>query len=282
MAGKLTDRILGTAPGLDVASARVQQVLAPLLGPQGPRGIQDFLNGTWLGHPLHTSLVSVPIGAWTTTLVLDAAGMEQGADLSVLLGLLGALGAAATGAAQWEDTGGKARGLGFLHASLNVSATALYGVSLVLRARGARKSGVALSTLGYTLVGASGWVGGELSYDLGVGVNRTAFEEPEPIWTEVLDASELTENAPLRVMAQGIPIMLLRQGEETYAISATCAHLGGPLDQGKIEGDTVTCPWHGSVFCVRDGKLLHGPATAPQPAYDARVRDGRIAVRPRE
>ncbi len=186
MAGKLTDRILGTAPWLDVAGARVQQVLAPLQGPQGPRGIQDFLNGTWLGHPLHTSLVSVPIGAWTTTLVLDAAGMEQGADLSVLLGLLGALGAAATGAAQWEDTGGKARGLGFLHASLNVSAMALYSASLLLRARGARKSGVALSTLGYTLVGASGWLGGELSYDLGVGVNRTAFEEPEPVWTRAI------------------------------------------------------------------------------------------------
>lgn len=76
-----------------------------------------------------------------------------------------------------------------------------------------------------------------------------------------------------------MPVMLLRLDGEVVAISATCTHLGGPLDEGKIEGDTVTCPWHGSVFCVRDGKLLHGPATMPEPSFEVRVQDGRIAVR---
>jgi nitrite reductase/ring-hydroxylating ferredoxin subunit len=76
--------------------------------------------------------------------------------------------------------------------------------------------------------------------------------------------------------------MLLRQGGQTYAIMATCSHIGGPLDEGQIEGDTVTCPWHGSVFCVRDGALIHGPATVSQPAFDVQVQNGRIAVRAQE
>jgi nitrite reductase/ring-hydroxylating ferredoxin subunit len=75
--------------------------------------------------------------------------------------------------------------------------------------------------------------------------------------------------------------MLLRQGGQISAIAATCTHLGGPLNEGKIEGDTVTCPWHGSVFCVRDGSVIHGPATMPEPAYDVRVQQGKIAVRRR-
>jgi len=282
MAEKLTDRIVKAAPWLDSAGAKVQQTLAPLLGPQGSRVAQDILNGTWLGHPLHPVLVTIPTGAWAVTLLLDATGMEKGADLSLQFGLLGALGSAATGAAQWEDTRGKARSLGFLHASLNITVTALYGASLVSRLRGARKTGIALSTLGYGIAGASAWLGGELSYDLGIGVSRTAFEEPRPEWTAVLDADDLAENTPRRVVAQGIPVMLLRQGGTIYAISATCTHLGGPLDEGKIEGDTVTCPWHGSVFCMRDGKVLHGPAVAAQPAYEVREQGGKIEVRRRE
>ena len=82
-------------------------------------------------------------------------------------------------------------------------------------------------------------------------------------------------------MANGLPIMLLRRGGETFAIAATCSHLGGPLDEGQLSDESVTCPWHGSVFSVRDGTVLHGPATMPQPDFDVRVQGGRIAVRAR-
>ena len=53
----------------------------------------------------------------------------------------------------------------------------------------------------------------------------------------------------------------MRKGEYTcakYAISATCSHAGGPLDEGKLEGNVVECPWHGSRFCMRDGRVLTG------------------------
>jgi nitrite reductase/ring-hydroxylating ferredoxin subunit/uncharacterized membrane protein len=284
MADKVTDLLVEAMPWLDTAARIVQTALAPVLGPSGNKQVKDALYGTWLGHPLHPALVSLPLGFWTSTAVLDLAGLDRGADLSLRLGLLSALGAAASGAAQWQDTQElvKPRRLGVLHATLNMAAVALYGTSWGLRARGSRTAGVTVAMAGLAIVNVSAWLGGDLAYDLGIGVNRTAFEEPPTDWVEVLDEGELDENKPRRVEATGMPIMLVRQGGETYAIAATCTHLGGPLDAGAITGDTVTCPWHGSVFCVRDGALIHGPATAPEPAFDVRVQNGRIAVRARQ
>ena len=64
------------------------------------------------------------------------------------------------------------------------------------------------------------------------------------------------------------------------ALAATCSHLGGPLDQGKREGDTVVCPWHGSRFdlCIGRG-ARRGPAVYPQPRYETRLRSGKVEVR---
>ncbi len=81
-----------------------------------------------------------------------------------------------------------------------------------------------------------------------------------------------------RVVVQGYPVLLSRRGDEAFAISAVCAHQGGPLEQGAFEGDVVTCPWHGSRFCVRDGALVNGPSAYPQPAFRTRVADGRVRI----
>jgi len=75
--------------------------------------------------------------------------------------------------------------------------------------------------------------------------------------------------------------MLYRLGFDGRAIGATCSHLGGPLDQGDVEDDCVTCPWHGSTFRLADGSVVHGPATAPVPAYEVRVIGRTVRVRPR-
>ena len=278
---KITDRISAGMPWLDGVAAALQKIWEPLLGQDAPRTPRDLLYGTWLGHPLHPAVILLPTGLWTSSLVLDLSGEERAADLTLALGTVSALGAAVTGAAQWQDAANaeKPRRIGALHASLNVAATALYGASWALRARGARREGVACSTAGYGVVLASAWLGGDLSYDLGIGVNHTAFEPQPDEWTDALAEADLEEGVPKRVEVDGTPVLVLRQGEEILAISAVCTHLGGPLDEGKIEGDTVTCPWHGSVFCLRDGKLLHGPATAPEPAYEVRRAGGRIALR---
>lgn len=268
-------------PWLDSVAATMQQAFEPVLGQDAPRGPRDFLYGTWLGHSLHAAVITVPVGAWSASMVFDLLGEERAADLTLGLGLVGAAGAAVTGPAQWQDaTNDEApRRLGALHALLNVAATGLMAGSWLLRRQGQRGFGVTLSTLGLGVNIASAWLGGELAYELGIGVNHAAFEKPPTKWTDVAAVRGLVDGKPRRVEVDGTPVLLLRQGDRIQAIGATCPHLGGPLDEGSIEGGTVTCPWHGSVFSLDDGSLIHGPAMMPVVAYEVRVKDGRIAIR---
>jgi nitrite reductase/ring-hydroxylating ferredoxin subunit len=186
-----------------------------------------------------------------------------------------------TGAAQYYDATNdtRPRRLGALHASVNIVATALYGASMVARRNGNRGAGVALSSVGLAAVSLGGMLGGDLAYDLGLGVDHAAFEPPLNKWRDVLDDAELELGKPKRVEIDGAAVMLLRHDDGIHAIGAVCPHLGGPLDEGKIEGETVTCPWHGSVFRLTDGCLLHGPATAPAKQYETRIRAGKIGIR---
>jgi nitrite reductase/ring-hydroxylating ferredoxin subunit/uncharacterized membrane protein len=283
MGTKISDRLVTAMPWLDGVAGVLQKVGEPVAGQSAPRPLKDALVGTWLGHPLHPAMVQLPLGFWTSSLALDLAGQERAADLTLALGLASATGAVVTGIAQWQDAAFEEapRRLGSLHASLNGAATVLYGASLLARRRGNRVPGIALATAGYALANVSAWLGGDLAYDLGIGVDHTAFAQPPTDWVAVLDETALEEGAPKRVRAKGYPVMLLKRGESIEAIAATCPHLGGPLDKGEIDGDTVTCPWHGSVFCLSDGSLQHGPATAPVTAFDVRVEEGKIAVRAR-
>lgn len=278
---RLSKRLVAKMPWLDPVAAKMHAAFEPVLGQDKPRAVRDALYGVWLGHPLHPAVVLVPAGMWTASIALDAVGEETAADATLLMGLVGAGAAAATGAAQWQDTYNQvpARRLGTLHAVLNVAATVFYGASYVQRRRGNRGSGVTLSAVGYGLVNVSSWLGGDLAYDLGIGVNHSAFEKGPDTWTDVLADEDLPEKTAKRVDVDGTPVMLYRLNGEVLAISPTCSHLGGPLDEGDFDGDSVSCPWHKSVFCLRDGGVIHGPATSAQPIYDVQVEKGRISVR---
>jgi nitrite reductase/ring-hydroxylating ferredoxin subunit/uncharacterized membrane protein len=283
MRTKITDRLVAAMPWLDGVAGVLQKAGEPIAGQTAPRPLKDALVGTWLGHPLHPAMVQAPIGFWLSSLALDVAGEERAADLTLGLGLATAGGAALTGIAQWQDaTNDDApRRLGALHASLNGVATVLYGASLMQRRRGNRSSGVALAAAGFAVANVSAWLGGDLTYDRGIGVDHTAFQQPPADWVDVLDEGSLEDGVPKRVRAKGYPVMLLKRGKTIEAIAATCPHLGGPLEKGEIDGDTVTCPWHDSVFCLSDGALVHGPATSPVTAFDVRVEGGKIGVRAR-
>jgi nitrite reductase/ring-hydroxylating ferredoxin subunit len=86
----------------------------------------------------------------------------------------------------------------------------------------------------------------------------------------------------LRVDFDNKGVLLYRKGESLYAIGSVCSHAGGPLEEGKITANCVECPWHGSVFNLQDGRIVHGPATQPQPAFDVRERDGEIQIKLRD
>ena len=123
------------------------------------------------------------------------------------------------------------------------------------------------------------YLGGEMVFTKGTGVNHTAWEAASDDYQAVMPLEQVEENKLYRVMVSGVPVILLRQGLQCYAISATCPHAGGPLDEGTLKDDVVECPWHGSRFRMRDGRVLTGPATVNAPRYDVRVRDGQIEVK---
>ena len=174
MGPRVSDLISESSPWLDNLAEVLKQIYDPVFGPDGPRGVKDALVGTWLGHPLHPAVVAMPIGLWAGTAALDLAGERRAADLMLGLGLATAVGAALTGAAQWQDAtkNEKPRRLGALHAALNLVATGLNAGSLLARRRQRRGLGIALSTLGYGFVVTSSWIGGDLAYTLGLGPNQ--------------------------------------------------------------------------------------------------------------
>jgi nitrite reductase/ring-hydroxylating ferredoxin subunit/uncharacterized membrane protein len=257
--------------------------LAGLVGPAfRPRLVKNALSGTWLGHKLHPAMVPLPIGMWTGALVLDGIATERarfGADVLVGAGVAAALPTAAAGLSDWSDTYGEARRVGFAHATANSVALTCYTASLVARLLGRRKAGFALSLVGAGAMGLGGFLGGHLSYVLGVGVERKAFAPDLAEWTPVLADAELAEGEPRVVEAGGARLLLYRQAGAVYALADRCNHEDGPLHEGKFENGCVICPWHGSTYRLADGGVVRGPAAASQPTYDTRVADGTIQLR---
>lgn len=243
--------------------------------------LKDLLSGTWLGHPLHPPLTEVVIGAWTSALVLDLAGgesAEDAADLLVATGVLAALPTAAAGLSDWADLRGGTRRVGIVHAAGNTTALVLQALSWSARRRGDRSLGLLLSGLGFGLAGFSAWLGGHLSFARGVGVNQTAFDQAPGEWTAVLDESGLEEGKPTAAQAGTLSVLLVRKGRRLFALADRCSHRGCALHEGKLVDDTIVCPCHGSTFRL-DGSIVKGPATSPQPAFEARVRKGTVEIR---
>jgi nitrite reductase/ring-hydroxylating ferredoxin subunit/uncharacterized membrane protein len=268
---------------------KIQKALDKALYANGNPAAQkarNFLNGTWLGEPLHAALTDVPIGAWTATMVFDALEMINSrhefavaADTSVAIGLAGAAGAAITGLTDWSDVDPPARRLGLIHGLLNIGATTLFATSLIMRKKKARNQGRGFAALGYALMTFSAHLGGKMVYQHRVGVDRTAGEKFPENFTAVLAESKLPDNTPTRAMYQGAPILLVRRGERLFAMAETCSHFSGPLSEGKLDGDSIECPYHASRFALEDGRVLNGPAVHPQPCLEVRARNGQIEVR---
>jgi uncharacterized membrane protein len=142
--------------------------------------LKAALSGAWLGHAVHPILTDVPIGAWTSSVLLDWMGGEDSrsaSDRLILAGLLAAGATAATGWSDWADAEERdpaVRRAGLVHAAANGTATALMIGSIAARRRGARGRGKLLSLAGSAALGAGGWLGGHLTYTLGAGVTAVA------------------------------------------------------------------------------------------------------------
>jgi uncharacterized membrane protein len=145
---------------------------------RAPR-LRLFLQGDWMDHPLHAAATDVPVGAFTCRLLLDALasaresrGLAQAADATAALGLVSAVAAAVPGIADWSYARGAARRVGALHGGSNLLGTGLYAASLIARRRGRRPLGIGLARAGFALLLLGAWLGGELTYRLGMGVRE--------------------------------------------------------------------------------------------------------------
>ena len=287
MGETISQRIVEALPVLDRVAEGVQPKVQEAVEAGGTT-TRNVLDGVWFEVPLHPVLTDVPVGSWTAALVFDGVDAATGskavrnaADASLVMGILGAFGAAITGLSDWRYLSGGSRRMGVAHGLLNTVGLALSIVSLILRATGRRNAGRMAFLAGYSVSGMAAHLGGELSYHYGLRVNRNAFEGTGPDeFTPVLNEAELPDSGLRRVEVEGVGVLLSRSSRgEVCAISATCNHFGGPLEQGDREDDTVVCPLHNSRFDLCSGQVIDGPAVFPQSRYETRVREGKIEVK---
>jgi len=238
------------------------------------RPIQNFLNGTWLGHPVHAVVTDVPIGALTVSIVADLIGQPLVADVSMLLGVLAMVASAITGAADYAEVDGTARNRATVHSTIMVVSLVLYAVSLAIRAGSPadRLTPILLAVGGYLLLSLGAAIGGDLVYFAGTHVNRHAWRAAGAKWIklDLGDLPDIPEGGPTKLKAGVNELAVIREGDRILAVHAQCAHAGGPLAEGSLVDGAIECPWHGSRFRTTDGHVVRGPAMYDQPAYEVR------------
>lgn len=259
-----------------------------VLGKPG-QALKNLLHGTTLlGHPLHPAVTDIPVGAWIVGVLADWIAIANGAvpasagTLALIVGLLGAVVSAASGYTDFHETFGLERRYAMTHGLTMSVVVVLEVVSLGFRwlgPSGLHLAAVLVSTVALLLMMAGAYLGGHLSFGMGTMVNRGAFQEGPEEFVPIGRADDFKEGIMRKADAAGTAVLVLRRGQKCFAIANVCSHAGGPLDEGTLEGDTVTCPWHGSKFCITDGRAINGPATFPQATMLVREVNGVLEVK---
>src|SRR3954471_17445232 len=158
---KTISSLFEALPWLDRVAEPVQNGANALFGASGAtKRLKSWLNGTPLRHRVHPALIAVPLGAWTTGLLLDfletraddPRDWAKSADAAVAFGIAGALPSALTGVADWVDLYDHHRRVGIAHALLNTTALVFYGASLGLRLADRRGAARLCSGIGFGIV----------------------------------------------------------------------------------------------------------------------------------
>ena len=95
---------------------------------------------------------------------------------------------------------------------------------------------------------------------------------------KIAKTSDLAPGSGKVVEAEGETLALFNVEGTLYAIGNTCPHRGGPLGEGSLQGNTVTCPWHGAQFDVKTGKVLGPPAATGVKSYPVRVEGEDVSI----
>jgi nitrite reductase/ring-hydroxylating ferredoxin subunit/uncharacterized membrane protein len=277
---------LERATALDPAVRKLSGTVVRAL-PAGSR--TDALHGVPFGQPAHPALVRLPLGCWTSAVLLDLfRGTDRTSRMLIAAGVAGTAPAAITGLADWSALHTDQQRVGLAHAACQAGAATMFLGSLAARVGGRPGYGRLLSASGLVMATFGSYLGGHLVLRLGAGASHA--DQVSHLsglgWHDLCGLSELPDRRPVRRQLGYLSLLVYRQGPEVYVLSDRCAHLGGPLHQGRIvverDAACVACPWHGSTFMVADGTVVHGPATARQPSFETRVSSGgRVELRPR-
>ena len=272
-------------------SALLDRFLQRCFRTSAMRRVKIFLNGTWIGHPLHPMLTDIPIGAWTLAIVLDLIGLlfhlpqlGLASSIAVAVGVAGALAAAAAGLMDWMDIDPPEKAIGAFHATVNVSATILFLISFLMRSSRHWQlewTTFVVALAGYLLVMIGGYLGGALVFYKGVMINRNAYRNGPNDFTLAATTDELVEGELKRVLIQEQPVLLVKLNGKIHAVGAVCSHYGAPLNEGRVVQNTIECPWHASRFALKDGRVVQGPACAGVPVYDCRIVNAQVQIKMR-
>jgi nitrite reductase/ring-hydroxylating ferredoxin subunit/uncharacterized membrane protein len=289
MAGRVDD-VVRRQDWTEAWSDAIQKAIAATYRSMGPPGrfLKSVAHGTLiLRHPLHPALTDVPLGAWTVAVIADYVAhfggvAESAGDIALAVGLAVAVFVLITGYTDFNETFALERRYAFLHGLSMTVVFAVDAASLGLRwwaGEGLHPLAVGLSTGAWALLLAGAWLGGHVVFGIGTGVNREAFLEGPEDWVDAGPAADVPADGMHAVDAGGMRVLLVRDRGQICALADVCAHAGGPLHEGTLQDGVVTCPWHGSRFRVRDGRVVGGPATFDQLRLDITEAGGRLQVK---
>ncbi len=247
-------------------------------------------------------LVAFPIGLWVMAFIFDLIavardipGLWAAGFYCVIAGCVTAFLAAIPGAWDWltvvpPRSSAKTRGL--LHGSLNLLALILFiwiAAHLGDMATKPDKITLSIMAIGVIILGASGWLGGTLVYRNQIGVDhryasagKFKMRSLESWSRPVCNQSELADGQMILAVVANERVVVGRCSQGLFAFSDHCTHKGGPLSDGALVDCTVQCPWHGSQFDVRTGRVVAGPAVEKIQIYQLDIRSGEVYVKPPE
>jgi len=270
--------------------------------------LKDFLEGKPFRHPLHPMLVHFPIGLFFLSLLLDIASfafpnvpnLVLASFYAISLGVVTALLAAVPGFADYTDIrrDHPAKRTASAHMILNLIVVGLYAINLAVRFSAdvdlrVHPLAFSFSLVGVALLSISGYLGGRLVYDDGIGVGRHKRHMPAPrdtihltvpipgadgVFVPIMAAQQLRERETLRVEIGGQIMTIAKIENQLFAFQEFCTHRFGPLSEGKFEGFNVQCPWHNSCFDVRTGKVTNGPAKVDLKIFKVEMREGKVGI----
>jgi len=100
-------------------------------------------------------------------------------------------------------------------------------------------------------------------------------------FTKVGTLSDFPEGRLKKVQMKGEDLVVANIAGKIYAMTATCTHRGGPLDEGELNGTTVVCPWHGGQFDIITGKVVNPPPMKDEASYDVQVQGSDVLLKKR-